>query len=532
MMNKKEKKNNRLKRLLPFFGIFAFVAVLMTSCTANFCSDVDKSNILYAYDVGTCRYVDEASKIPDGNLNHCKINDHLYAYQFNYKEKDTTDYKGDPYPVLYDINTACESSGVVVPSDEYFFRIDMLTLKAAIDLSGKNQNDVTLDDVVRTDGESILSKGGYLKYSGTDNKLWDNWNNVNVALRKDPSAPTPEVEGKLEYYSNIDAWGGCGLAKCPSTDYVNVYQSTLNAKVNNVRSCIALGEGGLFGNFGYNHNKVNITGKTWGDAWKTGFLEGLLVYPVAFLVETFSHGFGMGGWGQLAAILCVTFIVRTILLLVSFRSTLGQQKMQLLQPELAKIQAKYPNANTNAAQKQRMSQEQMALYKKNGIHPLGSLLVLVVQFPLFIAVWGAMQGSAALASDQVLNLYLSQSILDTLKNTNGLPSNVNGWWTALCLFIIMSGFQFVSMKLPQWLQKRREKKLPKLTANPAANKQNNTMKWVGWIMLIMIIVMGLTLPAAMGVYWIAGALFSIVQTVVTQYIIKKQEQKRRNQKGL
>ena len=207
--------------------------------------------------------------------------------------------------------------------------------------------------------------------------------------------------------------------------------------------------------------------------------------------------------------------------------------MQLLQPELAKIQAKYPNANTNAAQKQRLSQEQMALYKKHNIHPFAALLVLIVQFPLFIAVWGAMQGSAALASDQVLNLYLSQSILDTLKTTTGLPSNVNGWWTALVLFIVMSGLQFVSMKLPQWMQKRKEKRLPKLNANPALNKTNNTMKWVGYIMLAVIIIMGLTLPAAMGVYWIAGALFSICQTLVTQLIISRQEKKRRNEiKGI
>ncbi len=47
---------------------------------------------------------------------------------------------------------------------------------------------------------------------------------------------------------------------------------------------------------------------------------------------------------------------------------MGQQKMTLLQPELAKIQAKYPNSKTNTAQKQRLSQETSAFYKKNKIN--------------------------------------------------------------------------------------------------------------------------------------------------------------------
>ena len=54
---------------------------------------------------------------------------------------------------------------------------------------------------------------------------------------------------------------------------------------------------------------------------------------------------------------------------------------------------------------------------------------MIIQFPVFIAVWGAMTGAAALSSDAVLGLNLSGSISSTLTNIKNWP-NVGGWWTA------------------------------------------------------------------------------------------------------
>jgi len=498
--------------------------VLIASCTANFAKPVDRGNIAYSYDVGTSVFQTTA---PTGDVQKLQVGENLWLVQDysedtkNYKK----DYKGETAKFVTDIvSTAKNSLKIDCPSKQYWFQMDVKTFdtawglycegdhfeKYASDAAKKALNGAkptrTLDNnnktVVPATAVDALNCYGFYKFYNEGGKndserLWNTWD-----------AWTQDLRTKSEAE-------GLGWKNCPSRDFTLLYKNNINSKVNNVRSVITV-TGGRYGNFGYNHNKVYMEGKDWGYAWSKGFLEGLLVFPVSAMVEIFSHNFGMGGWGQLGAILTVTFIVRSFLLLVSLKSTIGQQKMQMLQPELAKIQAKYPNANTNAAQKQRLSQEQMALYKKNKINPIASLLVLIVQFPLFIGVWGAMQGSAALASDAVLNLHLSDSIWNTLTNTSGMPSNVNGWWTAMGLFLLMSVMQFLAMKLPQWIQKHHDKKQPKLTANPAQTKSQKQMKWFGYIMLVMIIIMGITLPAGMGVYWLAGALFSIVQTVIMQ----------------
>ena len=167
----------------------------------------------------------------------------------------------------------------------------------------------------------------------------------------------------------------------------------------------------------------------------------------------------------------------------------------------------------------------MKLYKKNKVNPLSSLLVLVIQFPVFIGVWGAMTGSAVLSTGAVLNLNLSTSIWNALTNTNGLPSNENGWWTALVLIILMSVAQFLAMKIPQWIAKRRTKKVARLGKNPAQTQQARTANIISYVMLIMIIVIRFTLPAAMGVYWLVGALITLTQSLLIQFFFNR---KRKN----
>ena len=88
----------------------------------------------------------------------------------------------------------------------------------------------------------------------------------------------------------------------------------------------------------------------------------------------------------------------------TIKQSAASAKMNQLQPEIQKIQAKYPNANTNQYDKQRMAQEMQKLYKKHKINPLSSILTMIVQFPVFICVWGAMQGNAYLSSGALFNV--------------------------------------------------------------------------------------------------------------------------------
>ncbi len=538
------KQNNKI-RLIGLFGILG-TAFLLTGCTQNFCSITDKANIAYPYEQGVTVYCDK-DEIPTDYQDVARPvfegNDTLYAYvpvdsSGNFTSKKST-------YLVKTIIAGAKSKNYAIPSQEYFIALDQKVLENAVncaisakyevngrvitstsDLKALDVNPFTVND---SDGESnsaadvnygILREFGYEKFLGKNAKgedeFWYNWNLWTNELRNsdDPSL---------------------GYSNCPTTEFASYYQSTMNSKMDTFRSCVATRDG-KYGHYGNESNwEVNIQGKSYSYAWGKGFLEGLIVYPVAWMVDTFAYSMdpALSGVGQIWSIILVTIIVRVILLALTFKGTMDQQKMQALQPELAKIQAKYPNSNTNRSEQSRLQQEQMALYKRNKVSPFSSILTLVIQFPIFISVWSALQGSAVLSSGAFLNLRLSDSIQSALFNVSGTwYLNTSGWWTALVLFIIMAAAQFFAMMLPQWINKRKQKDTPKLSKNPAQNKTASQMKWITYGMLIFTIIMGFFLPAAMGVYWAIGAVISMIQTVLTQYIMgkvknkKKQERKR------
>ncbi len=471
--------------------------------------------------------------------------------------------------VLASAISSAESNGYYVPSIYYLGMIDDYTLKAAVIESdaasgygyGKYDGVSTWDAYIGTEAGAAFVAG--LKASSVEGDSWavnpytvsdtdgaEGEQIQNSVLRQNGrikfSGPTYTNDKGVEtrdMWANYDAWKADIIANhanrgfklldshaIPSTDFDNLYRNSVNSKVNAIRSCIAT-RPGEYGHYGPNADwRVPMEEKTWGYAWSKGFLEGLLVYPVSWLTDTFALGMdpALSGAGQIWAIIFVTLIVRLLLMTVSIRSTADSQKMQAIQPELVKIQAKYPNSDSNPAERQRLSQEQMALYRRHGIKPFRQILVLIIQFPVFICVWSGLQGSAALATGEFLNMSLSDTIQSILFNVSGTwYLNSNGWWTALVLFLLMSGIQIMAMLTPKIIQKIQTRNLPKMGVNNAANKQNKTMKWVMIIMTGFTIVMGFMLPSAMGVYWLIGGVIQILQTVITQIVMAKAKKKRK-----
>ena len=502
-------------------GVVALLggAILLTSCTNSFCSKTDKAHLLYAFDHGVTYYFDtteEADKIAEA------VEKGYVKYDVNANVTAVSSFEENS--TLQSIFTGAAKSNYATPTLNYYIEFDKKVLNLAIEASNADNNttktlaDLSAKDIVGVHtvdsnqtisiDPGLLDVYGYLKFykassEKNSDKLWIHWAEINNSIR---------MEGVV----NID--------ECPTTDFVTYYQSQMNTKINSYRSCIALKDG-YYGHYGASGDKtkVLISGKDWGYAWKTGPLSGLLVFPISAAIDWLTSSMigGVGhGWAQLIAILIVTVVVRGIMLLATFKQTAASSKMQALQPEIAKIQAKYPNSNTNTYEKQRMAEETQKLYKKHGINPLGSFIIMFVQFPVFICVWGALQGNAWLSSDAVLGLNLSDSISSVLTTwSNWKTPGATGVITALVLFLLMSGAQVVAMLLPQWLQKRRMKKIQKLGKNPAQKQSNDRMKWFTYIMMIMIIIMGFSLASAMGVYWLIGALISIAQTLITNAVM-------------
>lgn len=244
---------------------------------------------------------------------------------------------------------------------------------------------------------------------------------------------------------------------------------------------------------------VSIGKTTWKQAWDVGLLYGLFVYPLAWLINCFVVWFGSTGWAQVGAILVVTIILKLLILLITFKSQTSTQKMQDIQPELLKVQAKY-GQNPSPEDRQRMSMEMMNIYQKYGVKPLAPFLSMFITFPVFIAMYRAVMYLGVLRTGDIGGVILGNNL-----NTYIIGANAFNW-VALVIFILMAASQILSMKLPQIMNKKRMSDAAK-----QAQKQTSMMTN---IMMIMILVMGFMMPVTMSVYWIASAVVGMVQSVI------------------
>ncbi|RJX66641.1 membrane protein insertase YidC [Vibrio sinensis] len=108
--------------------------------------------------------------------------------------------------------------------------------------------------------------------------------------------------------------------------------------------------------------------------------------PLHWLLSTI-HGF-VGNWGL--AIMLLTFVVRGAMYPLTKAQYTSMAKMRMLQPKLQAMRERIGD------DRQRMSQEMMELYKKEKVNPLGGCLPLVLQMPIFIALYWALMESVEL----------------------------------------------------------------------------------------------------------------------------------------
>jgi YidC/Oxa1 family membrane protein insertase len=104
----------------------------------------------------------------------------------------------------------------------------------------------------------------------------------------------------------------------------------------------------------------------------------LVVHIHSALLEPILHN---SGWAWALSIVLLTVLMRLLLFPLFVKQTRNMRAMQVLQPKMKELQAKYKN------DKERLNQEMMALWKEHGANPLAGCLPLILQIPVFIALF-------------------------------------------------------------------------------------------------------------------------------------------------
>lgn len=209
------------------------------------------------------------------------------------------------------------------------------------------------------------------------------------------------------------------------------------------------------------------------------------------------------------AIVVFTILTRIAMYPLFARQQRSTKQMQEIQPQLKKLQEKYKN------DREKLAQEQMELYRKYGINPLGGCLLLLVQFPIFIGVYQAINFALASSPYQLVDLSQRLLIPDLarlipIENTwlgmdLTLPPTVNPTYAlVLPLLVMVTTWLQTKMTLPQ--TKPSEDGQPSQPDQAQAMTQSMTT-----VMPLMFGMFALSFSVGLSIYFIVSNVVGIVQ---------------------
>ncbi len=119
---------------------------------------------------------------------------------------------------------------------------------------------------------------------------------------------------------------------------------------------------------------------------------GIIAKPVLFALQWLYRYIPNYGW----AIVVITLVINFALFPLKMKSWRSMQKMQKVAPEIRQIQDRYKKYTMRDPRKQKMNEEVMAIYQREGINPMGSCLPMLAQMPIWWALWRVLNGAIEL----------------------------------------------------------------------------------------------------------------------------------------
>lgn len=251
-----------------------------------------------------------------------------------------------------------------------------------------------------------------------------------------------------------------------------------------------------------------------------GFWD-IFVYPIAGIMWLMGKSVAFGNYG--VAIIFTTLIVRTIAWPIYAKTNDMSLKMQLMQPELDKIQQRYAGKDDQQS-KQRMSMETMQLYKKYGIG-ISSCLMPFIQMPIFIGFFNAvsrMPATFALeGSNWLKDIFAGNTTLFGINLTIQISDEAatrGDKWAIYILAGLVGITQVASILLSQLRQKKQKQKsqsaIPEYRRPQQTDQQKQTqlmMNIMLYGMAVMMVFLVIRRPAGLGLYWLVGNIYSALQ---------------------
>lgn len=235
-----------------------------------------------------------------------------------------------------------------------------------------------------------------------------------------------------------------------------------------------------------------------------------LYYAISAILIAWHWVFGLvldpaSGWAWALSIVGLTVTIRAMLIPLFVKQIRSSRNMQLIQPKVRELQKKYGH------DRERMAQETMKLYKETGTNPFASCLPLLLQMPIFLALFHLINAAAkqdpkgfltAEDADQIhTGTIFGAKISDTLTGAD----NANVVVLAIILVIAMTATTFITQR--QLMMKNMP---PDAMTGPYARQQ----KILLYVLPVVFAVGGIAFPIALMLYWTTSNLWTMGQQFI------------------
>ena len=205
-------------------------------------------------------------------------------------------------------------------------------------------------------------------------------------------------------------------------------------------------------------------------------------------------------WGL--AIIIVTIIFRVLISPLMHKQTKSSYQMQKVQPLMQEIQTKYAN------DPQRMQEEMQKLYADAKFNPLAGCLPMLLQMPIFIALFQVLREMGERLGNQ------DYSFFNLVPNLVYSPSSTfsmgfGAFLPYVILLLVFAGATFLPMVLMQMGQKD--------------NPQRNTTLIMCGVMSLFMLWIGWSSPAGVLLFWGVSSLIGLAQQQISMRIMKKKD---------
>jgi YidC/Oxa1 family membrane protein insertase len=249
--------------------------------------------------------------------------------------------------------------------------------------------------------------------------------------------------------------------------------------------------------------------------WPIEWVVAWIIYGSHWVFTSLGMAAGPGtAW--VLSIVALVIVIRIVLIPLFFKQIKASRGMQMIQPELQAVQKKY-KGKTDPASRENMTRETMELYRKHGTNPFASCMPILLQSPIFFALFRVLNGlesistgdadpigpiTQGVAADIESSTLFGAQLSDIFLQTDSLTSRI----VVIALIVAMSVTTFTTQR-----QLTMKNMPPSALEGPMAQ----TQKLMLYMLPVVFAISGVNFPVGVLIYWTVTNIWSMGQQYYT-----------------